>query len=72
MQEAGLRPAFAFMKPIPNDALVEIRNLTFGYGERVILDDVSLRIPRGKVTALMGAVAGMRVETLAGRTAIGK
>jgi phospholipid/cholesterol/gamma-HCH transport system ATP-binding protein len=38
--------------------LVELRNLTFGYGERVILDDVSLHIPRGKVTALMGASGG--------------
>ena len=64
MQKAGLRPAFAFMKPIPNDALVEIRNLTFGYGERVILDDVSLRIPRGKVTALMGASGGGKTTVL--------
>ena len=39
-------------------ALVELRNLTFGYGERVILDDVSLIVPRGKVTALMGASGG--------------
>lgn len=38
--------------------LVELRNVTFGYGERVILDDVSLEIPRGKVTALMGASGG--------------
>lgn len=38
--------------------LVELRNLTFGYGERVILDDVSLVVPRGKVTALMGASGG--------------
>jgi phospholipid/cholesterol/gamma-HCH transport system ATP-binding protein len=64
MQKAGLRPAFAFMKPIPNDALVEIRNLTFGYGERIILDDVSLRIPRGKVTALMGASGGGKTTVL--------
>lgn len=38
--------------------LVELRNLTFGYGERVILNDVSLQVPRGKVTALMGASGG--------------
>jgi phospholipid/cholesterol/gamma-HCH transport system ATP-binding protein len=37
-----------------SSALVELRQLTFGYGERVILDDVSLTIPRGKVTAIMG------------------
>ena len=32
--------------------LVELRNVTFGYGARVILDDVSLTVPRGKVTGL--------------------
>jgi phospholipid/cholesterol/gamma-HCH transport system ATP-binding protein len=41
-----------------------MRNLTFGYGERVILDDVSLRIPRGKVTALMGASGGGKTTVL--------
>ncbi|MBE2263708.1 MAG: ABC transporter ATP-binding protein [Burkholderiaceae bacterium] len=46
------------------DALVELRNLTFGYGERVILDGVSMRIPRGKVTALMGASGGGKTTTL--------
>ena len=34
-------------------SLVELRDLTFGYGERVILDGISLSVPRGKVTALM-------------------
>ena len=41
------------MNPNPDDVLVELRNLTFGYGERIVLDDVSLRVSRGKVTALM-------------------
>jgi len=36
------------------DALVEIRGLRFARGERVILNDLSLTIPRGKVTAIMG------------------
>jgi len=47
-----------------SDALVELRNLTFGYGERVILDKVSLSIPRGKVTALMGASGGGKTTLL--------
>jgi len=47
-----------------SDALVELRHLTFGYGERVILDDVSLSIPRGKVTALMGASGGGKTTIL--------
>jgi phospholipid/cholesterol/gamma-HCH transport system ATP-binding protein len=46
------------------DSLVELRNLTFGYGERVILDDVSLSVPRGKVTALMGASGGGKTTIL--------
>ena len=44
--------------------LVELRNVTFGYGERVILRDVSLTIPRGKGTALMGASGGGKTTIL--------
>jgi len=44
--------------------LVELRHLSFGYGERVILDDISLSIPRGKVTALMGASGGGKTTVL--------
>lgn len=36
------------------DNLVEIKNLTFSHGERLIYDDISLTIPTGKVTAIMG------------------
>jgi ABC-type bacteriocin/lantibiotic exporter with double-glycine peptidase domain len=47
------------------DSLVELRHLTFGCSEeRVILDDVSLSIPRGKVTALMGASGGNKTTIL--------
>jgi phospholipid/cholesterol/gamma-HCH transport system ATP-binding protein len=46
------------------EPLVELRNLTFGYGERVILDNVSLSVPRGKVTALMGASGGGKTTIL--------
>lgn len=34
--------------------LVDIQNLTFKRDERVIYDDISLSIPKGKVTAIMG------------------
>lgn len=37
-----------------DDQLVEIRNLTFRRGRRVIFDDIDLAIPRGKITAVMG------------------
>jgi phospholipid/cholesterol/gamma-HCH transport system ATP-binding protein len=53
--------------PIPSP-LVELKNLTFAYGgssgDRVILDDVSLTVPRGKVTALMGASGGGKTTVL--------
>ena len=35
--------------------LVQLADVTFGYGERVILDGITLSVPRGQVTALMGA-----------------
>ncbi|MBL4278496.1 phospholipid ABC transporter ATP-binding protein MlaF [Vibrio fluvialis] len=34
--------------------LVTINNLTFSRAERVIFDDISLHVPKGKVTAIMG------------------
>ncbi len=46
------------------DPLVELHDLTFGYGERVILDGISLTVPRGKVTALMGASGGGKTTVL--------
>jgi phospholipid/cholesterol/gamma-HCH transport system ATP-binding protein len=52
------------MPPSSAESLVELRNLTFGYGERVILDDISLSVPRGKVTALMGASGGGKTTIL--------
>ena len=48
----------------PTESLVELRHLTFGYGERIILDDISFSIPRGKVTALMGASGGGKTTIL--------
>lgn len=37
-----------------NSNLVEIKDVTFSYGPRKILDDLSLQIPRGQVVAIMG------------------
>jgi phospholipid/cholesterol/gamma-HCH transport system ATP-binding protein len=44
--------------------LVEFRQVSFGYGERLILDGVTLSVPRGKVTALMGASGGGKTTIL--------
>ena len=49
----------------PDDSvLVDCRDLSFGYGERRILDGVSFTVPRGKVTALMGASGGGKTTVL--------
>lgn len=41
------------MKP-EHDSIIDIRDLSFFRGERAIFDSVDIRIPRGKVTAIMG------------------
>ena len=48
----------------PTDALVELRDVTFGYGTRPVLSGLSLAVPRGKVTALMGASGGGKTTVL--------
>lgn len=53
-----------FMTASSDIPLVELRNVTFGYSDRVILDDVSLCVPRGKVIALMGASGGGKTTVL--------
>ena len=37
-----------------SEPLVRLENVRFAYGERTILRDISLSIPRGKVVAIMG------------------
>ena len=48
--------------------LVEIKGVTFSYpgssGDRLILDKLSFSVPRGKVTALMGASGGGKTTVL--------
>jgi phospholipid/cholesterol/gamma-HCH transport system ATP-binding protein len=46
------------------ESLVELRDLSFGYGERMILDGLSMSVPRGKVTALMGVSGGGKTTVL--------
>ena len=50
----------------PRDAtpLVELRNVTCGYGTRVVLEDISLVVPRGKVVGLMGTSGGGKTTVL--------
>jgi len=44
--------------------LVELRDVHFGYGARPVLRGLSLQVPRGKVTALMGASGGGKTTVL--------
>ena len=44
--------------------LVAFREVVFGYGARPTLDGVSFEVPRGKVTALMGASGGGKTTVL--------
>ncbi len=44
--------------------IVELRNLTFGYGERTVLANVSLQVPQGKITALIGPMGAGKTTTL--------
>ena len=37
-----------------NKNLIEVNNLTFKRGERVIYDDLNLKVQQGKITAIMG------------------
>ncbi|MBC7395196.1 phospholipid/cholesterol/gamma-HCH transport system ATP-binding protein [Variovorax sp. GrIS 2.14] len=57
-------PGFSYsMDPLP-PPLVAFREVMFGYGTRTILDGVSFEVPRGKVTALMGASGGGKTTVL--------
>lgn len=45
--------------------LVELCNVSFGYGDgRTVLDNVSVHVPRGKVTVLIGASGGGKTTML--------
>lgn len=70
------RPIFLFMSAnqfqlpdsvLPSrlpDTMVELRGVTCGYGDRIILQDISLVVPKGKVVALMGTSGGGKTTVL--------
>jgi len=55
---------YDFSYPAGQRPLVTLEDVRFGYGERVILDGITLTVPRGKVTALMGASGGGKTTVL--------
>ncbi|ABM58143.1 ABC transporter ATP-binding protein [Verminephrobacter eiseniae] len=53
------------LAPVPLPPLLaELRQVTFSYADRVILRNITLALPRGKVTALMGASGGGKTTVL--------
>lgn len=50
--------------PQSPDMLVELRGVTCGYGDRIILSDINLMVPRGKLVALMGTSGGGKTTVL--------
>ncbi len=48
----------------PAPPLVELRDVTCGYGDKVVLSDVSLTLPRGRVVGLMGTSGGGKTTVL--------
>ena len=56
------------MADTSDSPLIEFKDVTFSYpasaGDRVILNRVTLSVPRGKVTALMGASGGGKTTVL--------
>ncbi|MDO5654006.1 MAG: ATP-binding cassette domain-containing protein, partial [Brachymonas sp.] len=54
------------MSSAPVSPLVELRDVQFRYSEggRAILDGLSLAVPRGKITAIMGASGGGKTTVL--------
>lgn len=45
---------YAIMTPMQQDNYVNIEHLSFSREQRLIFDDISISIPKGKITAIMG------------------
>lgn len=50
--------------PTESTRLIQLRGVTCGYGDRVILENIDLIVPRGKVLALMGTSGGGKTTVL--------
>jgi phospholipid/cholesterol/gamma-HCH transport system ATP-binding protein len=48
-------PSVRSLNPrVPTDNLVDVESVDFSYGRRAILKGISMKVPRGKVVAIMG------------------
>ena len=74
------QPAKASARTVPVDTIVELNDVRFARGERLILNGLSLSIARGKVTAILGGsgsgkttllnLIGGRLRPLAGEVSV--
>ena len=74
------QPAKASARTVPVDTIVELNDVRFARGERLILNGLSLSIARGKVTAILGGsgsgkttllnLIGGRLKPLAGEVSV--
>jgi len=59
-----MNSAYQAAAPTPLEPVVRFHRAGFGYGERRILSELSFEVPRGKITALMGASGGGKTTVL--------
>lgn len=60
----ALLPTSSPSIPAQASPLIELRDVSCGYGDRVILEKVNLTVPRGKVLALIGTSGGGKTTVL--------
>src|SRR5471030_2808510 len=48
-------PSSQFPRVSEEETLVDVESVNFAYGRRPILKGISMRVPRGKLVAIMGA-----------------
>ena len=64
MTTAAPAPPHPSPAPAAEPPLVELRAVTCGYGDRIILSNVNLSLPRGQVVGLMGTSGGGKTTVL--------
>ncbi|MEK6298387.1 MAG: ATP-binding cassette domain-containing protein, partial [Paraburkholderia tropica] len=50
--------------PSTSETLLELRDVDFGYGDRLVLSGLNMRFGRGQVIAVMGGSGGGKTTVL--------